>query len=226
MKLTEIAQKTGDAPSLTSELCLIAFPVQETFQQTIQGEGYWNGVLVDFIRLYGCPVNCSWCDQEYGDGGKHLPRSRRSISEMMAELKSPRVVISGGEPTIHNNLLTLIAVIEASDRQVSIETAGVKWHSYSSETWITLSPKEHINPQAKVKQNYWRRANEVKIVVTDGSEYDYYNRGNLLQKPWKHIYLQPNWENQEVTIPLTLELLRKHPTVRLSLQTHKYIGVL
>lgn len=198
--------------------------VQETFQQTIQGEGYWAGSVVDFIRLYGCPVQCAWCDQEYADGGKHLPRSRFDISELIAELKSPRVVISGGEPTIHQDLLELVTAIASAKRRVSIETAGIKWHDFDSDTWITLSPKEHLVSTAVVNQHYWNRANEVKIVISKGDELDYY-RGNLLEKPWKHIYLQPEWSQKEVTIPITLELLRQYPTAKLSLQTHKYLGI-
>ena len=206
----------------------IKLPIQETFQSTIQGEGYWSGQLVDFIRLHGCPVQCYWCDQEYGDGGKHLPRSLISIPDLISELRSPRVVISGGEPTIHKDLVELVKAIKATKRKVSIETAGIKWHDYPSNTWITLSPKEHLNPQAPVNDHYWNRANEVKIVVSNGTELDFYleNRGHLLEKPWKHIYFQPEWEQKEVTIPLTLELLKQYPTARLSLQTHKYIGVL
>lgn len=198
--------------------------VQETFQQTIQGEGYWAGNVVDFIRLYGCPVQCAWCDQEYADGGKHLPRSRFSIPDLIAELKSPRVVISGGEPTIHQDLLELVNATALTKRRVSIETAGIKWHDFDSDTWITLSPKEHLVSTAVVNQHYWNRANEVKIVISKGDELDYY-RGNLLEKPWKHIYLQPEWSQQEVTIPITLELLRQYPTAKLSLQTHKYLGI-
>ena len=39
---------------------------QETFQDTIQGEGAQVGRPCDFIRLYGCPVGCYFCDTGYG----------------------------------------------------------------------------------------------------------------------------------------------------------------
>lgn len=198
--------------------------VQETFQQTIQGEGYWSGAVVDFIRLHGCPVQCPWCDQEYAAGGKHLNRSCITIVDLVSELKSPRVVISGGEPTIHQNLLQLISAIADTRKKISIETAGIKWHNFNSETWVTLSPKEHLIPTAVVDHHYWHRANEVKIVIAKGNELDYY-RGNLLEKPCQHIYLQPEWSQREATIPITLELLKQYPIAKLSLQTHKYIGV-
>lgn len=42
-----------------------SIPVHETFQETIQGEGYWSGTPCDFIRLSGCPVGCWFCDTGY-----------------------------------------------------------------------------------------------------------------------------------------------------------------
>lgn len=208
----------------------IKLPVQETFQETIQGEGYWAGTVVDFIRLYGCPVNCYFCDQEYADGGQHLPKTLISISDLIKELRSPRVVISGGEPTIHKHLPNLIKALLNNGKEVSLETAGTHWHNFDSlglsKLWVTLSPKEHLNQNAKVDKHYWNRANEVKIVISKGDELNYYNRGDLLKKPWNYIYLQPEWEQREITIPKTLELLRQYPTAKLSLQTHKYIGIL
>ena len=41
------------------------FNVHETFQDTVQGEGYHAGTPADFIRLYGCPVGCFFCDTGY-----------------------------------------------------------------------------------------------------------------------------------------------------------------
>ncbi len=204
----------------------ISIPVQETFQQTIQGEGYWVGTPVDFIRLHGCPVMCPWCDQEYSNGGGHLPRSLQCIDKLISELKSPRVVISGGEPFIHKHLPQLAQAILDSKREVSIETSGAFYQPVSSFCWITLSPKEHLNPKYPVCDRLLKMVNEIKIVISDGAELNYY-RENLFKKSSCHrIYLQPEWTQRDRTIPLTLNLLKEYPTARLSLQTHKYIGVL
>ena len=201
-------------------------PVQETFQETIQGEGYWVGASVDFIRLHGCPVGCPWCDQEYGNGGSHLPRSSMSIEKLLSQLCSPRVVISGGEPFIHKNLPLLVQAILDNEKEVSIETSGAFYQPVSNLCWITLSPKEHLNPNYKVCDRLLPMVNEIKIVIEDGTELEYY-RDNLFKKSSCHrIYLQPEWTQRERTIPLTLNLLKEFPTARLSLQTHKYIGVL
>ncbi|MDD1469698.1 7-carboxy-7-deazaguanine synthase QueE [Dolichospermum sp. ST_sed5] len=129
----------------------IKLPIHETFQSTVQGEGYWTGCLVDFIRLSGCPVGCPWCDTGYADGGTNLPRVNHSIGELLAEIISPRVVITGGEPFIHKHLPELVQALLAANKQVSIETSGSFWQEVSPAAWITLSPKEHINPKYPVQ---------------------------------------------------------------------------
>lgn len=199
------------------------FLVQETFQETIQGEGYWTGTVVDFIRLYGCPVRCPYCDTGYADGGKFVERSSKTIEELIAELRSPRVVISGGEPFLNKNLPELVQAIRSDGRTISIETSGCNYQELPSIHWITLSPKEYVSPKYPVAPEMWTCANEVKIVISTGKELEFY-RENLDKKSCP-IYLQPEWKERDRTIPLTLNLLRKYPIARLSLQTHKYIGV-
>jgi 7-carboxy-7-deazaguanine synthase len=201
----------------------LKLPIHETFQSTVQGEGYWTGTLVDFIRLAGCPVGCPWCDTDYSDGGKNLPNFSRSIAELLAELKSPRVVISGGEPFIHKHLTQLIINLLEFGKQVNIETSGAYWQEVPAATWITLSPKQHINPQYPVQKQFWHRANEIKLVINNGEEVDFYKDTlNTLNIP---IFLQPEWHNRVIAMPMILDLLQQHPSYRLSLQTHKFIGV-
>jgi len=199
-------------------------PIHETFQQTVQGEGYWAGAVVDFIRLAGCPVGCPWCDTGYAEGGAGLPRMERSFAELLAELRSPRVVISGGEPFIHKNLPNLIAEIAATGRAVSIETSGSFWLPIPNQAWVTLSPKAHVGPRYLVKPQLWQRANEVKLVISTGEELNFY-REELAQLQHIPVFLQPEWEERDRTLPLTLALLRQHPQYRLSIQLHKYIQV-
>lgn len=198
--------------------------IHETFQNTIQGEGYWAGTPVDFIRLAGCPVGCHYCDTGYANGGVGLPRNVRSFNELIAELRSPRVVISGGEPFIYPQLPDLVQCIEATDRTVSIETSGSFWQAISSSVWVTLSPKEHISPQYPVVAQMWERASEIKLVIETGLELKYYAQ-YLSKKPQIPVFLQPEWTQRDYTLPLVLDLLKQYPYYRLSLQLHKYVGV-
>jgi 7-carboxy-7-deazaguanine synthase len=209
---------------MSMSLLEIKLPIHETFQSTVQGEGYWTGCLVDFIRLSGCPVGCPWCDTGYAEGGGNLPRIERSIGTLLAEIKSPRVVITGGEPFIHKHLPDLVTALLAADKRVSIETSGSFWQEVSPAAWITLSPKEHINSQYPVKARFWSRANEAKIVIETGMEIDFYQK-HLSNQPNLLVYLQPEWNSLPKSIPLILQILQKKPDYRLSLQTHKYIGL-
>ncbi|EKD06293.1 radical SAM domain protein [Arthrospira platensis C1] len=203
---------------------MITIPVHETFQQTIQGEGYWAGTPVDFIRLAGCPVGCPWCDTGYADGGKGLARNMRSFDELLAELVSPRVVNSGGEPFIYPQLPDLVRVLEETGRQVSIETSGAFWQDVSDLCWITLSPKEHISPRYPVVSQMWRRASEIKLVIDVGDELEFY-RSRLAENSTIPVFLQPQWTDIDRTLPLVLAKLKQFPGYRLSVQLHKYIGV-
>jgi 7-carboxy-7-deazaguanine synthase len=212
-----------EAKMLVSNL-QVKLPIHETFQNTVQGEGYWTGTLVDFIRLAGCPVRCPWCDTGYNNGGQGLPSVMRSIAELLAELQSPRVVISGGEPFIQPNLPELVEALLEADKQVSIETSGAYWQDISPLAWITLSPKEHVSPKYPVQERFWTRSNEIKLVISTGEEIDFYQE-HLLENLNVPVFLQPEWGNKECAISIILELLKQYPSYRLSLQTHKLIGV-
>ncbi|MGD1700896.1 7-carboxy-7-deazaguanine synthase QueE [Dapis sp. BLCC M229] len=199
-------------------------PIHETFQKTIQGEGYWAGTPVDFIRLAGCPVGCHYCDTGYADGGVGLPRQLRTFDELINQLLSPRVVISGGEPFIHKQLPTLVKRIEATGRKISIETSGCYWQNISPKTWVTLSPKQHISPKYPVVPQMWKRASEIKLVIETGKELEFYSK-ILLANNNIPVYLQPEWYSRNLALPLVLELLQEYPHYRLSVQLHKYLGV-
>lgn len=198
--------------------------IHETFQQTVQGEGFWAGTPVDFIRLSGCPIGCNFCDTGYANGGLNLPRIDVSITDLVAEIKSPRVVISGGEPFIHRELPALVEALQTARKAVHIETSGAYWLPLPAPVWITLSPKQHLNHRFPVQPQFWAEASEIKLVIATGDEISFY-LPHLPAEPGVPVYLQPEWEQRDRTLPLTLELLRRNPGYRLSVQTHKYLGV-
>lgn len=201
------------------------FNIHETFQNTVQGEGYYAGTPADFIRLYGCPVGCFFCDTGYAspDGDyykKKLPREKRTIKELINELQSPLVVLTGGEPMIHKNLSVLVEAIHKTGRIVSIECSGSYWVDIPDYTYITLSPKEHISPKYPVLPIFWERANEYKLVVYDKSEFEYYKDRVKNFKGFK--YLSPEHES-ETSNQYAIELLMKNKDYKISIQTHKYL---
>ena len=201
------------------------FNIHETFQNTVQGEGYYAGTPADFIRLYGCPVGCFFCDTGYAspDGDyykKKLPREKRTIQELINELQSPLVVLTGGEPMIHKNLSVLVEAIHKTGRIVSIECSGSYWVDVPDYTYITLSPKEHISPKYPVLPIFWERANEYKLVVYDKSEFEYYKDRVKNFKGLK--YLSQEHES-ETSNQYAIDLLMQNKDYKISIQTHKYL---
>src|SRR4026208_928271 len=77
-------------------------PVMEHFY-TLQGEGYHQGKAAYFIRLGGCDVGCVWCDvKESWDEEKHSKVDIRSLRFEVEKTPADIVVITGGEPLMHN----------------------------------------------------------------------------------------------------------------------------
>jgi organic radical activating enzyme len=193
--------------------------VHEILRETIQGEGHNAGMVCDFLRLYGCPVKCHFCDTGYADGGKDIDYQEMAIADAVSLLNSPNVVISGGEPFYCKELPLLISELSESGKKVFIETSGSHWQEISDSVWVTFSPKEHIS-NYKSDSRFWNRANDIKIVIDSGNELDYYRQkiGD------RSCYLQPQWFNAE-SLGKTLDLLIKNPQHKLSVQMHKYLGI-
>lgn len=202
----------------------MSFLVQEIFH-TLQGEGYWAGTPCDFIRLYGCPLRCPYCDTGYAQGGKGLDFYPIELDTVLSKLTLPRVVVTGGEPFLAKNLPSLCRAILDTGRKVHIETSGAFWQDVPEQVWITLSPKQHLNPNFPVVPPLWKRASEIKLVISDGTEIEFYQPYISFEELSCPIFLQPEWNERERTTPLVLQLLHRYTGMRLSLQTHKLIGI-
>lgn len=203
-------------PALTKTATL---PVMEHFY-TIQGEGFHQGKAAYFIRLGGCDVGCVWCDvKDSWDQGKH---PLRKIEDLVAEVKkypSEIVVITGGEPLMHD-LTNLTEQLHEAGLHTHIETSGSSPLSGSWD-WITLSPKKFKAPLPEVLPY----ANELKIVVFNRSDLDWAEQWAAQVEPSCRLYLQPEWSRAEQVTPLIINYIKAHPEWQLSLQVHKYINV-
>lgn len=198
--------------------------IQEIIPLTIQGEGFNVGTPCSFIRLFGCPVGCYFCDTGYASNEGQLPDYKEmEIDEIKAELQSESVVITGGEPFVNPNFAFLL--LELGEKTVGIETSGIKYSDALTDEWITLSPKEHLNKKAPVDRQIAQRANELKLIVSEESDFGHYS--GLVQqfkKQNKPVYVQPEWSKMSQCLDMLIELANKND-VKLSLQTHKLIGV-
>ena len=85
-----------------------SFPVMESFY-SIQGEGTHSGKPSYFIRLAGCDVNCDWCDvKDSWDIDSSQYKSIDEITNEINKFSTDLVIITGGEPLMHN--LSLIHI--------------------------------------------------------------------------------------------------------------------
>lgn len=99
--------------------------IAEIFQSK-QGEGMWTGVTSTFVRTIGCNLRCGFCDTTYAswqsEEGEVL-----SVEEVVARVlgyNGRHVVITGGEPMLHSELIPLTRTLADHGLKITIETAG------------------------------------------------------------------------------------------------------
>jgi 7-carboxy-7-deazaguanine synthase len=194
-------------------------PIMEHFY-TIQGEGYYQGNAAYFIRLGGCDVGCVWCDvKDSWDATKHPLMSVEFLSEEVKKTAAKIVVITGGEPLMHN-LTELTNALQAAGLKTNIETSGS--HPISgSWDWICLSPKKFKAPLPETLQY----ANELKIIIFNKSDFAWAEEYAAQVAPTCKLYLQPEWSKEKEMIPLMVDFIKENPKWEMSLQLHKYINV-
>jgi len=201
-----------------------ALPVMESFY-TIQGEGYYQGNAAYFIRLAGCDVGCFWCDvKDSWDATKHPVKN---IAEIVSEVKSAIyeirekavVVITGGEPLLHNlNMLT--AALKVEGFKTNIETSGSSSLSGIWD-WICVSPKKFKAPLKEVLA----KANELKVVIFNKSDFEWAEQNAQLVSADCKLYIQPEWDKSGEITHLMIEYVKMNPKWQLCIQIHKYINV-
>lgn len=194
------------------------YPIVETFH-SIQGEGFYTGVNAFFIRLGGCDVYCPWCDQKETWNSQKYPQI--SVSNLVAKVQNINpaiVIITGGEPLLHNlDYLTL--ELHTINQKVHLETSGA--HPFSGNfDWVTFSPKIYKKPHPSI----YVKVNELKVVIAEEKDLIFAELeaekipSNALK------YLQPEW-NTPNSKNLIFDYIKNNPQWRISLQTHKFLGV-
>jgi 7-carboxy-7-deazaguanine synthase len=207
--------------------------VKEIFY-SIQGEGMNAGRPAVFVRFAGCNLwsgreqdragaICKFCDTDFRGGESY------TIGELVDEVYNvsefsrgwPLVILTGGEPMLQIGP-GLIREFNRWHVEVAIETNGtIAIPEVWGIDWICVSPKA-----GTVIEQY--KADELKLVwpqegldpaeFSDGERYMYEN-----------LLLQPKWEEdpaaRQANIDACIDYIKIHTEWRLSLQTHKLIGV-
>lgn len=194
-------------------------PVMESFY-TLQGEGFHQGMASYFIRLGGCDVGCVWCDvKESWPMDAHPKKSIQTLLTEVLESGTPNVVITGGEPSMHD-LRPLTEALQAAGKQVWIETAGTNT-LLGSFDWICVSPKK-FKP---VLPENLGLAQELKVIVYNKNDFKWAESHRNHVSDDCLLYLQPEWSREREMLPLIVEYVKKHPAWRISLQSHKYMRI-
>lgn len=194
-------------------------PVMEHFY-TLQGEGVYQGKAAYFIRLGGCDVGCVWCDvKESWDEEKHPKYAVAELLQIVKETPTEIVVITGGEPLLHD-LTDLTSQLKAAGLRTHIETSGSSPLSGTLD-WITLSPKKFKAPLPEVLPF----ANELKVVIYHKSDFAWAEQFAAQVSADCKLFLQPEWSKADVMTPLIIDYIKDNPKWQLSLQIHKYINV-
>ncbi len=194
-------------------------PVMEHFY-TLQGEGYYSGNAAYFVRLGGCDVGCTWCDvKDSWDINKHEKIGINKITSWVENANAKLVVITGGEPLIHN-LNKLTALLKNKNIQTNIETSGA-YKLSGSWDWVCVSPKKFKPPLPQTLAH----ANELKVVVFNKSDFEWAEKNALLVNNNCKLYLQPEWTKSSKMLPLIIDYVKQNPKWKISLQTHKFMGI-
>jgi len=179
-------------------------PIHERFH-TFQGEGVYMGCPAFFIRTFGCPVQCPWCDSAGTWHPSWVPQhvERIPVAQLVQEHRDgPEVdfvVITGGEPAVHD----LTELTEELACRIHLETSGT-FPIRGTIDWITLSPKKWRMP---LRENV-QRAHEFKVIVEQPSDIKYYSdaigevfsmKEGKLHAP---IWLHPEWGHREDPVTL------------------------
>lgn len=190
---------------------------------SLQGEGFNTGRPALFIRFSVCNLRCSFCDTHFSryeemDDAGIVRRALDIVSAKKAEAQSndaamPMVVLTGGEPSLQADEALVGALHAAGFAFIAMESNGTHEPPRGID-WLTVSPKEHVTV---------RHCNELKVlfdgvqpVSTHGITAD-------------HYFLQPldtgNTAKNRTLLARCISYLQAHPGWRLSLQTHKMIGI-
>lgn len=205
---------------------------------SIQGESTDVGSLCVFVRLWGCPVYCSYCDQPQPKSSK----KKISIEGMVSLIRKTaigcnNVCITGGEPLIQrNDLIPLIYELISLDYKVSIETSGcvpIEQSIFNRNFKYVMDikcPSSNVSSK-NIYENimYLQGKDELKFVIKDRKDYDFAKQViKDYPTPAVKLFSPMFTSNNELTIGSDLvEWLKEDRmfNARVQIQMHKVLGV-
>lgn len=189
------------------------YRVNEIFY-SLQGEGFWTGTPMVFVRFSGCNLRCPFCDTDHREG--RPMRAEEIVQAVRATGSCKRVCLTGGEPLLQLDG-ELVDALHAAGYQLHLETNGTREVPEGLD-WVTLSPKEDVVVNGKV---VLERADELKLVLAPGAD-----PAKWAGFPASWYFLQPcAAPDGSANTAETVAYIQAHPQWRLSLQTHKLLNI-
>jgi 7-carboxy-7-deazaguanine synthase (Cx14CxxC type) len=211
----------------------MSYSVKELYY-TLQGEGANTGRPAVFLRFAGCNLwsgreadrataVCGFCDTDFvgtdGPGGDRFETATALAAAVRAcwpaerSAIRPFVVCTGGEPLLQLDA-PLVNALHAAGFEVAIETNGTRRPPPGID-WTCVSPKAGA-------ELVLRAGDELKLVFPQpGAEPDRFEA-----LAFRHFFLQPmDGPERERNMALAVRYCLAHPRWRLSLQTHKLLGI-
>ncbi len=211
----------------------MSYVVKEVFY-TLQGEGAQAGRAAVFCRFAGCNLwsgrevdrstaRCRFCDTDFvgtdGPGGGKF----ESAETLAAAIESawPKdcsngkrfVVCTGGEPLLQLDE-SFIDALHARDFDIAVETNGTV-AAPAGVDWLCVSPKAGT-------ELVQRSGDELKLIYPQ----ERIAPGDFEALPFRHFFLQPmDGPMRVANTDLAVRFCLDHPRWRLSLQTHKLLGI-
>jgi len=210
----------------------MTYTVKEIFY-TLQGEGAQTGRPAVFCRFSGCNLwsgreedrataECTFCDTDFvgvgADGGRFATAQSLAVAVRACWPNEqvgarPLVVCTGGEPLLQLDEAAIAALHDAGF-EIAIETNGTQQAPVGID-WVCVSPKGQTHLVLT-------RGEELKLVYPQDDAQP--ERFEHLE--FRHFFLQPmDGPDVERNTRLALEYCLAHPRWRLSLQTHKLLGI-
>ncbi len=200
---------------------MIKIKVSEIFT-SFQGEGPYIGTPATFLRLYGCNLDCEWCDT---DISTYEMLSVDDVAEiLLTQMEFNNInllVITGGEPTLQMEEIKRLIKEIPEDIKIQLETNGSIFE-YLPEIEYVISPKED---KEKVFENYYKYENVFfKFVITCEEDIDEVISIKNKYGYDKTIWLQGEFSKDALMADLIRENFPRLENIKLSVQTHKYLS--